>query len=147
VTYRARLVPPRHSDQPATPGADGNDGDGATAPGEAASRQAIAAREAMARLWADPEHRARVSAQMKARWADPAYRERARGFHRDERTYRWQHVESGRIVSRTKAEMREEYGLRPDSLDSLVAGRIQTSRGWRLAPRSLLGEGPRWIFP
>ena len=43
--------------------------------------------------------------------------------------------------------MREEHGLRPDSLDGLVAGRIQTSRGWRLAPRSLLGEGPRWIFP
>lgn len=84
---------------------------------------------------------------MKARWADPAYRERARGFHRDERTYRWQHVESGRIVSRTKLEMREEHGLRPDSLDGLVAGRIQTSRGWRLAPRSLLGESPRWIFP
>jgi len=35
----------------------------------------------------------------------------------------------------------------PDSLDDLVAGRVQTSRGWRLAPRSLLGEGPRWIFP
>ena len=57
---------------------------------------------------------------MKARWADPAYRERARGFHRDERTYRWQHI---------------------------VSGRIQTSQGWRLAPRSLLGEGPRWTFP
>lgn len=49
--------------------------------------------------------------------------------------------------SRTKLEMREEHGLRPDSLDGLVAGCIQTSRGWRLAPRSLLGEGPRWIFP
>lgn len=145
--YRARLVPPGHPDQPATPGAVGNNGDGVTAPGEAASRQATATRKAMARLWADPEHRARISAQMKARWADPAYRERARGFHRDERTYRWQHVASGRIVSRTKLEMREEYGLRPDSLDGLVAGRIQTSRGWRLAPRSVLGEGSRWIFP
>ena len=100
----------------------------------------------MARLWADPEYRARVSAQMKARWADPAYRERARGFHRDERTYRWQHVESGRIVSRTKAEMREEHGLRPDSLDG--RGRAYPElRGWRLAPRSLLGKAPRWIFP
>lgn len=147
MTYRARLVPPGHPDQPATPGAVGNDGDGTTAPGEAATRQATATREAMARLWADPEHRARISAQMKARWADPAYRQRARGFHRDERTYRWQHAESGRIVSRTKLEMREEYDLRADSLDGLVAGRIQTSRGWRLAPRSLLGEGPRWIFP
>ena len=101
----------------------------------------------MARLWADPNYRARISAQMKARWADPAYRERARGFHRDERTYRWQHVASGRIVSRTKAEMRAEQGLRPDSLDGLVAGRIQTSRGWRLAPRSLLGEAPKGAFP
>ncbi len=43
--------------------------------------------------------------------------------------------------------MREEHGLRPELLESLVAGRIQTSRGWQLAPRSLLGEGPRWIFP
>lgn len=43
--------------------------------------------------------------------------------------------------------MREEHGLRADSLDGLVAGRIQTSRGWRLAPRSVLGEGQRWIFP
>ncbi len=101
----------------------------------------------MVRLWADPDYRARISAQMKARWADPAYRERARSFHRDERTYRWQHVASGRIVSRTKAEMRAEQGLRPNSLDSLVAGRIQTSGGWRLAPRSLLGAEPQWIFP
>jgi len=101
----------------------------------------------MARLWADPDYRARISVQMKAKWSDPAYRERARGFHRDERTYRWQQVASGRIVSRTKAEMREGHGLRSDSLDSLVAGRIQTSRGWRLAPRSLLGESPRWAFP
>lgn len=45
------------------------------------------------------------------------------------------------------------YGTRaasmhqPDSLDGLVAGRVQTFRGWRLVPRSLLGDGPRWIFP
>lgn len=101
----------------------------------------------MARLWADPDYRARMSAQMKARWADPAYRERAAGNNRDERTYRWQYVASGLIVSQTKLEMRQQYGLKPDALDGLVAGRIQTSRGWRLAPRSLLGEGPRWIFP
>jgi hypothetical protein len=43
--------------------------------------------------------------------------------------------------------MREEHGLLPALLDSLVAGCIQTSWGWRLAPRSLLGESPRWIFP
>lgn len=70
---------------------------------------------------------------MKVRWADPAYRERARGFHRDERTYCRQHVESERIVSR-QSRMPEGEGLRPDSLDGLVAGRIQASRGWRLAP-------------
>lgn len=139
-------MPSGHPDLTADSGARQGDS-GVRAPEEAASRQAIATREAMARLWADPDHRARISARMRARWADPAYRERARGFHRDERTYRWQHVASGRIVSRTKAEMREEHGLRPDSLDGLVAGRIQTSRGWRLAPRSLLGEGARWIFP
>lgn len=84
---------------------------------------------------------------MNARWANPDYRERARGFHRDERTYRWQHVESRRTVSRTEAEMREGHGLWSDSLDGLMAGRIQISRGRRLAPRSLLGESPRWIFP
>ena len=43
--------------------------------------------------------------------------------------------------------MREEQGLRPDSLDGLVAVCIQNFRGWRLAPRSILGENPRWIFP
>lgn len=106
----------------------------------------MATRETMARLWADPEHRERISAQMKARWAAPAYRERSRGFHRDDHTYRWQHIASERIVSRTKLEMRQERGLRPDSLDGLVAGRIKICRGWRLAPRSLLGESPTWSF-
>ena len=101
----------------------------------------------MRALWDDPAFRARRSAQMKARWADPAYREHARSFHRDEHTYRWQHIKSGLIVSRTKLQMRQEQGLLPTSLDGLVAGRIQTSRGWRLAPRSLLGESPRWAFP
>ena len=146
MTCRARLVLPGHPDLTADSGACEGDS-GVRAPEEAASRQATATREAMARLWGDPDYRARISAQMKARWEDPAYRERAAGNNRDKRAYRWQHVESGRIVSRTKAEMREEHGLRADSLDSLVAGRIQTSRGWRLAPRSMLGEGPRWIFP
>lgn len=87
----------------------------------------------MARVWADPDYRARISAQMKARWQDPAYRERAGDFHRDKRTYRWQHIESGRIVSRTKREMREEFGLKADALDLLVVGRIQVSKRWRLA--------------
>lgn len=126
-------MPPGHPNQPATSGADGNDavgdGDGATAPGEAATRQATATREAMARLWADPEHRARISAHMKARWADPAYRERAAGNNRDERTYRWQHIDPGRIVSRTRHEMREEFGLKADALNSLVAGQNQGCPG------------------
>lgn len=142
---------PQRLTQSAAPGADvedaDGDGGGATAPGEAVSRQAKASREAMAERWADPDYRARISAQMKARWADPAYRERARGNNRDPRTYRWQHNASGRIVSRTKLEMREEFGLKPDALDCLVSGCTRTSRGWRLAPRSLLGEAPRWIFP
>ncbi|WP_341809506.1 hypothetical protein WMO32_05545 [Xanthomonas oryzae pv. oryzicola] len=101
----------------------------------------------MRALWDDPAFRERISAQMKARWAAPAYSEHARSFHRDDRTYRWQHIESGLIFSRTKLEMRQEHGLLPTSLDGLAAGRIQTSRGWRMAPRSLLGESPRWIFP
>lgn len=74
------------------------------------------------------------------RWrTPPAYRERAWGFHRDERTYRLQHIASGRIVLQTKLEMREKYGLRPPSLDSLVAGRIQTSTG--LAARAAAPAG------
>ncbi len=84
---------------------------------------------------------------MKAGWTAAAYRERTRGFHHDERTYRWQHIKSGRIVSGTKLEMREEHCLRPDSPDGLAAGRIRASQGWRLSPRSLLGEGARRIFP
>lgn len=122
-------------------------GDAAAAPVEAVPVQVAATRAAVARLWADPAYRARISAQMKARWADPAYRERARGFHRDDRTYRWQNIASGRVVVRTKVEMREEYGLTAGALDDLAAERSKTSRGWRLAPRSLLGEAPRWIFP
>lgn len=70
------------------------------------------------------------------------YRERAGDFNRDTRTYRWQHIASGQIVSRTKREMREEFGLRADSLDAIVAGRTATSLGWRLAPAVSLGRGP-----
>ena len=122
-------------------------GNGVNAPGEAVSHQVAASLKTMARLWADPTYRARISAQMKARWADPAYRERASGNNRDERIYRWQHVSSWRIVSGTKLEMRQQYGLKADALDSLVTGRIHMSRGWRLAPRSLLGKDPTWAFP
>lgn len=53
----------------------------------------------------------------------------------------------GLMCAGHKLEMREEHGSRPDSLNGLVAGRIQTSRGWPLAPRSLLSESPRRIFP
>lgn len=100
----------------------------------------------MRALWDDPAFRERISAQMKARWADPAYSEHARSFHRDDRTYRWQHIES---ADRLPDQARNAPGTRPaaTSLDGLAAGRIQTSRGWRMAPRSLLGESPRWIFP
>ena len=86
-------------------------------------------------------------ARQKALWADPAYRERARGFHRDDRAYRWQNIASGRVVVRTKVEMRGEYGLTAGALDDIAAGHSKTSRGWRLAPQSMLGEAPRWIFP
>lgn len=85
-------------------------------------------------------HRAHIRAN-ESQVGGPAYRERTRGFHRDELTYRWQHVASGRIVSRTKLEMREEHGPRHDSLDCLVAGRIQISRGWRLAPQPCWARG------
>lgn len=126
-------------------------GDGVRAPGSVVPKSSAVHREAMARLWADPEFRARNialnRARQKALWADPAYRERARGFHRDDHAYRWQNIASGRVVVRTKVEMREEYGLTAGALDDLAAGRSKTSRGWRLAPRSLLGEAPRWIYP
>lgn len=109
----------------------------------------VQTRETMTHLSADPEHCPRISRRLRPGGRTPptGSREHARSFPRDEGTYRWQQSESGRIVSRTKAEMGEKHGLRPDSLDSLVAGRVQTSRGWRLAPRPLLGESPRWIFP
>ncbi|WP_146910182.1 hypothetical protein [Arenimonas daejeonensis] len=73
---------------------------------------------------------------MKARWQDTAYRENAGSFRRDERTYYWQRVSSGQIVSRTKLEMRQQFGLKSPALDDLVAGRIQTSRGGESRPAS-----------
>lgn len=51
------------------------------------------------------------------------------------------------LLSRAKLEMREDHGLRHTALDRFVAGRLQASWGWRLVPRSLLGERLRWIFP
>ncbi len=83
---------------------------------------------------------------MKAKLADLAYRNRTRGLRLDYRPGRWQHIESRRIVARTKLKLLEEHDLRPYSLDILVAGRIQTSRDWWLALRSLLAEGPDGCF-
>lgn len=97
--------------------------------------------------WADPAFQARISAAMAARWQDPAYRERASGNHRDDTRYRWRHLASGRIVTRTKVEMREEFGLKADALNALAAGRNKTSRGWALEPKPRMPPGPRWIFP
>lgn len=97
--------------------------------------------------WADPAFRAQMAARMAAKWLDPAYREQARGNNRDEKVYGWRHVASGVEVRRTKQEMREEYGLKPDGLDAVVAGRSATTSGWALIPKPRMPEGPRWIFP
>lgn len=67
---------------------------------------------------------------MKTKWAGPACQERPWGFFCDEPTYRWQHVASGRIVSRTKEKMHEEQGVWLDLLNGLVSGRIRTSGRW-----------------
>lgn len=110
-------------------------------------RQSEASRAALARCWADPEYRARVSASFKAKWSDPEYRERASGNNRDDTVYGWRQVATGLTVRRTKSEMREEFGLKADGLASLVAGRSQTTGGWVLAPKPRMPEGPKWIFP
>lgn len=84
-----------------------------------------------------------LSAQIKVRWAPPS--PRLSGAHPGLPPRRAQlplpHVASRQIVSRIGLEIREENGLLPDSLDGLVAGRIRTFLGCRLAPWSLLGEG------
>lgn len=54
------------------------------------------------------------------------------------------HVESGRVVSRAKLEIREKHGLKADSLDGPLAGRVHASRCLRIESRRLLGESPRW---
>lgn len=113
----------------------------------APSRQQATSSKHMRALWADPAYRAKISAAMAAKWQDPVYRERAAGNNRDNRSYRWRHLASGQIVTRTKLEMREEYGLKADALDSLVAGRSRTSQGWALEPKPRMPDGPRWIFP
>jgi hypothetical protein len=80
-------------------------------------------------------------------WQDPAYRERASGNRRDDAKYRWRHLPSGRVVTRTKREMREEFGLKADALSALAAGRNNTSQGWALEMKPRMPVGPRWIFP
>lgn len=144
---RADLVPPEGPERPATSGASVEGGEGTDAPGEANSRQRKGASQALARRWADPAFRARMSERMKARWADPAYRAYAGSFNRDCRVYRWVHAPTGLTVLRTRAEMREEHGLKRDALDALVAGSTKSSQGWRLAPLPLLGRSPIGIFP
>ena len=111
------------------------------------TRQAEATRAAVARLWADPSYRARMSARFKAKWSDPEYRERASGNNRDDTVYGWRQVATGLTVRRTKSEMREEFGLKADGLASVVAGRSQTTGGWVLAPKPRMPDGPKWIFP
>lgn len=110
-------------------------------------RRSRTAKANTARLWADPAYRKRISAQFKARWADPEYRARASGNHRDNTVYGWRQRSTGLTVRRTKAEMREEFGLPADGLDSAVAGRIKSTRGWELVPKPRMPVGPRWIFP
>lgn len=91
--------------------------DQAPGPVEARSRKSAALSATLRRRWADPAYRAKIAAAMAEKWQDPAYRERASGNHRDDKVYGWRHVASGVEVRRTKQEMREEYGLKPDGLD------------------------------
>lgn len=88
-----------------------------------------------------------MAALSKARWSDPEYRDRARGFRRDDKVYHWRNVQTGETVRRTRLEMREEYGLKADGLDAVVAVRSQTTRGWGLVPKPRMPAGPKWIFP
>lgn len=106
-----------------------------------------ASRAALARCWADPEHRARVSARFKAKWSDPEYREKASGNNRDNSVYGWRQRSTGLTVRRTKAEMREEFGLTAEGLDSVVAGRSKSTGGWEAIPKPRMPDGPKWIFP
>jgi hypothetical protein len=43
--------------------------------------------------------------------------------------YRRQHIASGRIDTRTKFEMHDEFGLKLNALNSIAAGRTQNARG------------------
>lgn len=61
----------------------------------------------MARLWTDPEYRARMSAQMKARWLTLPIGSAPAAPTSTNAPYRWQHVRSRRIAFQAKLEMRE----------------------------------------
>lgn len=111
------------------------------------TRQAEATSAAVARLWADPTYRERMSARFKAKWSDPEYRERASGNNRDDTVYGWRQVATGLTVRHTKSEMQEEFGLKADGLASVVAGRIMSTGGWELIPKDRMLVGQKWIFP
>jgi|GEM_PF-2392180 len=140
----AKTSPPDRADLKADAGPGE---DRAPGPAEAPSRQSAVTSALLRARWADPAYRTRITASMAAKWQDTAYRERASGNNRDERVYGWRHVASGTEVRRTKQEMREEYGLKPDGLDAIVAGRIASTLGWALIPKPRMPAGPRWIFP
>ncbi|KTF37966.1 hypothetical protein [Xanthomonas vesicatoria] len=91
----------------------------------------------------DPGYLARMFAQMKAMGGPDL--PGARPGQRTHLSLAARRVRTDSL-SRTKLEMREEHGLRANSLDGLLAGRIETSRSWRLALRSLLGKGLRCFF-
>lgn len=100
-----------------------------------------------ARVWTAPGFRARVSAEFKARWADPEYRAKASANNRDDTVYGWRQRSTGLTVRRTKAELAEEFGLRPEGLSDVAAGWTMSTGGWELIPKPRMPVGPRWIFP
>ncbi|WIX07543.1 hypothetical protein [Xanthomonas oryzae] len=92
----------------------------------------------------DPGYLARMFAQMKA-MGGPDLPGARRG---SERIYRWQHVESGRIVAPgPSSKCAKNTACGRICWMASLAGRMGTSRSWRLALRSLLGEGLWWFFP
>lgn len=116
-------------------------------PARVLSLQRESSRGHIARVWATPGFRERISAEFKARWADPDYRAKASGNNRDDTVYGWRQRATGLTVRRTKAEMQEEFGLKPEGLSDVVAGRINSTLGWELLPKARMPEGPKWIFP
>ena len=72
---------------------------------------------------------------------------KASGNNRDETVYGWRQRATGLTIRRTKAEMREEFGLTPYGLDSVGAGRSKSTGGWEAVPKARMPDGPKWIFP